>query len=86
MSMATMTSKGQVTIPKEIREELGLDAGSKVLFVRVGPRNVRMVPRTGDVSDLIGILSRPDQPSYSIEELNEHIAEAATEEGSRGLG
>lgn len=85
MATATMTTKGQVTIPKEIRDELGLAAGSKVLFVRVGPRDVRLVARTGDASDLVGVLSRPGQPSFGIDELNEQIADAAAEQGSRGL-
>lgn len=85
MATATMTTKGQITIPKEIRDELGLDAGTKVLFVRVGPRDVRLVARTGEVSDLIGLLARPGLPSFSSAELREQIAEAAAEQGSRGL-
>ena len=85
MATATMTSKGQVTIPKEIRDELGLAAGSKVLFVRVGPRDIRLVARTGEVSDLIGVLARPGLPSFNEDELHEQIAEAAAEQGARGL-
>lgn len=85
MATATMTTKGQITIPKEIRDELGLAAGAKVLFVRVGPRDVRLVARTAEVADLIGVLARPGLPSFSNEELNEQIAEAAAEQGSRGL-
>lgn len=85
MATATMTTKGQVTIPKEIRDELGLAAGSKVLFVRVGPRDVRLVARTGAASDLVGVLARPGLPSLSVDELNDQIAEAAAAQGSRGL-
>ena len=40
-----MTSKGQITIPKNIREKLGLEAGRKVGFILKG-REVVMVPRT----------------------------------------
>jgi len=80
-----MTSKGQITIPKDIRTELGLEPGSKVLFVRTGPRDVRLVARTGSVSDLIGALARPGSPSFTIEELNEQIGLAAAEAAMDGL-
>ncbi len=85
MSQSTMTSKGQITIPKDIRAELGLEPGSKVLFVRTGPRDVRLVARTGSVSDLIGSLARPGSPDFTIEDINEQIALAAAEQAMDGL-
>lgn len=85
MSQATMTSKGQVTIPKDIREALNLEPGSKVMFVRIGPRDVRMIARTGKISDLFGILHVPGRRPLTIEEINEGIAEGAAESGMRGM-
>lgn len=41
MSQATMTSKGQITVPKDVRDDLNLSAGSKVMLVRVGPQDYR---------------------------------------------
>ncbi|WP_322937418.1 AbrB/MazE/SpoVT family DNA-binding domain-containing protein [Nocardioides bizhenqiangii] len=85
MPSSTMTSKGQITIPKEVRDDLGLEAGSTVLFVKVGEGSYRMVARTGRIQDLAGILQRSDQRPLTIEEINEGIADAAAESGRRGL-
>ncbi len=85
MSQATMTSKGQITIPKDVRESLNLRAGSKVMFVRVAPGQYRIVARTGKIDDLFGVLHRPDVPALTIEEINKGIAEGAAESGMRGM-
>ncbi len=85
MATATMTSKGQITVPREVREDLGLVAGSKVMFVKLGPRDYRIVARTGRIEDLAGILHRPGQRPLTIEEINEGIAEAGAESGMRGV-
>lgn len=85
MATATMTSKGQITVPKEVREDLALVPGSKVLFVKLGERDYRMIARTGKISDLAGMLYRPGQRTLSIEEINDGIAEGAAESGMRGV-
>ncbi|MBD3942233.1 AbrB/MazE/SpoVT family DNA-binding domain-containing protein [Microbacterium sp. NEAU-LLC] len=85
MSIATLTSKGQITIPKEIRDELGLVAGSKVMFVTLLSGEVRMVRRTGSIEDLAGLLHDPNRPAMTIEEINEAIAEGGAASGMRGL-
>lgn len=85
MSTATMTSKGQITIPKEVRAELGLTTGSKVMFVRLRNGTYRIVPRTGRIEDLAGLLYDPDRPPMTIEDINEAIAEGGAASGMRGL-
>lgn len=85
MSQATMTSKGQITVPKDVRDDLGLEAGSKLMFVKLGPRHYRIVARTGRIEDLFGILHRPGVPALTIEEINEGIAQGAVESGMRGM-
>jgi AbrB family looped-hinge helix DNA binding protein len=85
MSTATMTSKGQITIPKEVRDDLRLVPGSKVMFVKLSPGHYRMVARTGRIDDLAGMLYRPGQRTLTIEEINEGIAEGAAESGMRGV-
>lgn len=85
MALSTMTSKGQITVPKEVRDDLGLVAGSKVLFVKIGDGDYRLVARTGRIGDLAGVLHRPDGPTLSIDQINDGIADAGAASGLRGL-
>lgn len=74
---ATITSKGQVTIPKEIRDYLKLDTGSKVEFVVDENGDVKVIALNLPVSALSGILHRQGMKAVSIEEMDEEIAKAA---------
>ncbi len=85
MPTATMTSKGQITIPKEVRDALNLEPGSKVMFVKLPGGQYRIVPRTGKLSDLKGMLYNPDGPRLTIEEMNEAIGDAAAEHVMRSM-
>lgn len=76
MPVATMTSKGQITVPKQVRDELGLEAGTKVTFVRTRQGDYRLRVKTGHVTDLAGIM-KYDGPPISIEEMDEAIAQGA---------
>lgn len=69
MSDATLTAKGQTTIPKEIRERLGLEPGDKLTFTALSDGTVVMRAKTRKLLDLAGSLTRPDQPSVSINEM-----------------
>jgi len=86
MPTATMTSKGQITVPKQVRDDLNLTTGSKVVFVKLPSGQYRIVPRTGRIEDLAGLLYDPTQPTMTIEEMNDAIAEGGAESGMRGLG
>jgi antitoxin PrlF len=73
MPSATMTSKGQVTIPVEIRAELGLDAGDRIEFIRnEGTGRYEVIPATVPVQALKGIVPKPKKP-VSISDMNEAI-------------
>lgn len=76
MTTATVTSKGQVTIPAEVRARLGLRPGSRLAFVPT-EGGFEIHPQTASMRDLKGAVSRPAEP-VSIEEMNEAIAGAAT--------
>ena len=77
MPSATITTKGQVTIPKEIREHLNLDTGSKVEFVIDEQGIVKLLPLNVPIQSLSGILYRPGMNTATLEEM-----EAAIKEGS----
>jgi AbrB family looped-hinge helix DNA binding protein len=77
MASATITTKGQVTIPKEIRDYLNLDTGSKVDFVIDENGTVKLIPLNIPIQSLSGVLHRPGMTSATLEEM-----EAAIQEGS----
>lgn len=86
MSVATMTSKGQITIPKDVRDSLKLVPGTKVLFVRLSSGGYEFVARTGSVDELAGILHEPGRRPVTVEAMDDAIAAGATEHAMRGSG
>lgn len=79
MTQATITTKGQVTIPKEIRNYLKLEAGSKVDFVIDEDGKVKILPLNVPVEVLSGILHRPGMQTATIEEMEQAILEGASD-------
>jgi hypothetical protein len=65
----TVSSKGQVTIPRDVRERLGLQAGDKIAWSVLSNGTVVARPKTRRLADLVGILTRPGQPSVTIDEM-----------------
>ena len=74
--IASMTSKGQVTVPAEARRRLGLHAGSKVDFVINDRDHLELIPVADSVKKLKGIVPKPSRP-LSLEEMDTAIAEGA---------
>jgi len=72
MSEAKMTSKGQITLPKEIRLKLGLKQGDRVRFIVDDDGRVRLLPAKRDVSELMGILPSPKR-RLSLKEMDEAV-------------
>jgi AbrB family looped-hinge helix DNA binding protein len=68
MASATVTAKGQVTIPASVRAALGLDAGSRVEFIETGAGQFAIVPVTVSVEALKGLLRKPAKP-VSVEDM-----------------
>jgi antitoxin PrlF len=77
MPVATLTSKGQTTIPKEIRDLLGLAAGDKLDFVVESDGRVVLRPATQDVRELKGMLRKKGRKPVSLEEMDRAIAAGA---------
>ena len=73
MALATITTKGQVTIPKDIRDYLHLNQGDKIEIVANDKGEAIIRPISKKVDDLYGILKRPKQKSVSVEEMNAAI-------------
>jgi AbrB family looped-hinge helix DNA binding protein len=78
MPTATVTSKGQITIPIEVRKSLGLKAGDKIDFFETEEGKYAFSPKTGSIMDLRGCIPNLGY-SVSIEEMNEAILDHAAE-------
>jgi antitoxin PrlF len=78
MPTSTITSKGQVTLPKAIRDALRIGVGDRVSFVVREDGVVELRPETVDLKDLYGILKYSGKP-VTVEEMDEGIAEAVIE-------
>jgi antitoxin PrlF len=68
MSAATITSKGQITIPKDVRVRLGLHSGDKICFIFDGKDRVSFIPVTKSIVSLKGIVPKPDEV-VSLEDM-----------------
>ncbi|WP_454062591.1 AbrB/MazE/SpoVT family DNA-binding domain-containing protein [Candidatus Nitrospira salsa] len=62
MAIATLTSKGQLTLPKEIRDQLKLDPGDRVEFLVGSDGRITVWPVTSDVKTLKGMIPKPKKP------------------------
>lgn len=74
MTTATLTSKGQITIPVDVRNDLKVDAGDRVEFVQIAPGRYEFVAATHNVTELKGMFGK-SRKTVSIEAMNKAIAE-----------
>jgi AbrB family looped-hinge helix DNA binding protein len=72
MPTATITSKGQITIPIEVRTALGLDAGDKIDFFEIEKGQFTMIPRTGSIMEMRGCVPKLGY-TPTIEEMDEAV-------------
>ena len=79
MEEATLTSKSQITVPKVVREALGLTPGDKIQFVPAWS-GYRLVVIKGDIRSMSGVLKGRRKKPLSIAAMNRAISEM----GSRG--
>jgi len=71
--VSTITSKGQITIPVDVRRVTGLDVGMQVEFIVNARKRVELVPRHGDIRALRGTVSAPAQ-AVTVEAMSAAIA------------
>lgn len=78
MLTATITSKGQITIPKDIRDSMGLKSGDRIKFMQSEKGQTTFLPISESIEDLRGIVPKPKN-SVTIEDMNETIRRRGAE-------
>jgi AbrB family looped-hinge helix DNA binding protein len=73
MTTATVTSKGQITIPANVREALKVEAGDRIEFVEVNPGRFEFFAATRSVMELKGMFGKAKK-RVSIDDMNKAIA------------
>ena len=74
MVTATMTSKGQITIPKSVRDSLHLRTGDRVAFILHNGSEAMLKPMTKSVEEVYGKLHAPGGPVRSVVQMREAVA------------
>jgi AbrB family looped-hinge helix DNA binding protein len=82
MPTATLTSKGQITIPADVRRVMNVRTGDRVEFVQIEPGRFELVAATRSVRELKGLFGKPAR-AVSIDEMNRAIAERGATAGAR---
>lgn len=73
MTTATLTTKGQITIPVDVRHALKVDTGDRVEFVQIAPDRFEFVAANRSITELKGKFGKTNK-RVSIEDMNKAIA------------
>ncbi|MFM7800555.1 MAG: AbrB/MazE/SpoVT family DNA-binding domain-containing protein [Limnohabitans sp.] len=73
MAIATLTSKGQITIPVEVRQSLKVNKGDRIEFIQIEPGRYECVAATQSVTALKGMFVKPGK-TVSIDDMAKAIA------------
>jgi AbrB family looped-hinge helix DNA binding protein len=73
MPAATMTSKGQITIPAAVRASLGVEAGDRLEFIQIEPVRFELIAATQSVTVLKGVI-RKAATAVTVKAMNDVIA------------
>ncbi len=74
MVTATLTTKGQITIPKSVRDSLHLHSGDRIAFVVHGDSEAVLKPIMKSVDDVFGTLHAPSQLRRTVAEIDQAVA------------
>lgn len=83
MPTSTLTSKGQITVPKEVRAHLRLAAGDRLEFLIADDGSVRLQPVSGSVRRLMGMFRREGAPAQTLDQMEEAISRFVAEDQER---
>ena len=75
--LVTVTDKGQLTVPKAIRDQFGIEPGSKLDFEPLPDGTLRVRVLSRGASSLYGILKKPGTRARTINEMDEGVAAAS---------
>ncbi|MBN2382496.1 type II toxin-antitoxin system PrlF family antitoxin [bacterium] len=75
MATTTITKKGQITIPKKIRDTLGLQTGDKIEFVVFKDGEARIKLVTKKIDDVYGLLFKPGRKPVTTDEMDKAVRE-----------
>jgi antitoxin PrlF len=81
--ISTVTNKGQVTIPKTIRDLLAISAGTLIDFEVQLDNTLKARVLTRGATGLFGLIARPGESARSLDEIDAGIAEAVTQRAQR---
>lgn len=82
MATASLTSKGQLTVPISIRKKLGLHTGSQVLFLEREDGEVVIRAKKGNLMDFYGMFKSSGKPA-TVEEMDEAVGRFLAEDDAR---
>ena len=77
MRESVLNDRGQTTIPKTVRDALGLKKGDKIRYFLIG-NDVR-ITKVRSIKEMEGILAKPGQKALTLEEMDDAITEGACE-------
>jgi len=83
MPKATITSKGQITLPKEVRSKLGVDTGDQVEFRTEADGSITVLSAKGSARRLYGLLKTSHDAAVSTEEMDRAISETVAADDER---
>lgn len=76
MAQATITSKGQITIPKEIRDSLHLGMGDRIDFLLTSDGEVIMRPVAHAAREVFGLLANRASKPKSLEQIDQKLRDS----------
>ena len=85
MATSTITSRGQTTIPRNIRESNHLQEGDQIEWVETEDGHIEIIPITREASKVAGLFKDWVKTPVSIEEMNKTVKQAATAKFREGL-
>ncbi len=84
MATCVVSSKGQITVPFEVREQLGLNIGDRLVFTKIeGTNRYELTRKTRPAKSLVGMF-KSDKPAPTLDRIDEAIGEQIAIENDLG--